>query len=301
MLHIVIPAYNEELRLPRTLRALRRYVTDHRRHLGRVEVTVVDNASGDRTAEVARALDSSALPIRVIACPVRGKGAAVRAGLLSATEGAASGVGDLVCFMDADGATDLDAFAGAVAQVRGGADVVIGSRRLPGSDTEVRHCRTRSRGAACYRRLARRLLPDVADTQCGFKLMRAGVARDAARRLVTRGFSFDVELLVLLHRTGARIVEIPVSWVDVPGSTFVPLRHGARSFLDLAAIAWRTRAIAATPQAGVEEASPGRVASRDQGWRNPMPLPSSAALPALLVAMFATHRATSTEARGDAS
>ncbi|HWU23981.1 MAG TPA: glycosyltransferase [Nocardioides sp.] len=299
MLHIVIPAYNEELRLPRTLRALRRYVTANRRHLGRVEVTVVDNASTDRTADVARALASAALPVRVVPCPVRGKGAAVRAGLLAATEGPV-GPADLVCFMDADGATDLDAFAGAVAQVRGGADVVIGSRRLPTSDTEVRHCRTRSHGAACYRRLARRLLPDVADTQCGFKLMRAGLARDVAQRLVTRGFSFDVELLVRLRQTGARIVELPVSWVDVPGSTFVPLRHGARSFLDLAAIAWRTRAIAGTPLGGVEEVSPGRAASRRS--RNPMPLSTSAALPALLVALIATHRVTSLDrTRGEAS
>ncbi|GAB3859252.1 glycosyltransferase family 2 protein [Nocardioides maradonensis] len=290
MLHIVIPAYDEELRLPRTLRALRRYVVAHRRHVGRVEVTVVDNASADRTAEVARALDSAALPVRVVACAVRGKGAAVRTGLLAVTEDDAD-ADDLVCFMDADGATDLDALAGALARVRTGADVVIGSRRLPGSDTEVRHCRTRSRGAACYRRIARRLLPAVSDTQCGFKVVRADLARDVAERLVTDGFSFDVELLVRLQRTGAHIVEIPVSWVDVPGSTFVPLRHGARSFLDLAAIAWRTRAIAATPLRGVEEApSPGRAASRNPRRRNPMPLPSSVALPALLVATWAGMR-----------
>lgn len=291
MLHIVIPAYDEELRLPRTLRALRRYVVANRRHVGRVEVTVVDNASSDRTAEVALALDSAALPVRVVACGIRGKGAAVRAGLLAVTEDSAD-ADDLVCFMDADGATDLRALASALARVRSGADVVIGSRRLPGSNTEVRHCRTRSRGAACYRRVARRLLPEVADTQCGFKLVRADLARDVAHRLVTRGFSFDVELLVRLRRTGARIVEIPVSWVDVPGSTFVPLRHGARSFLDLAAIAWRTRAIAtATPLRGVEEAPiPGRVASRKSRRRNPMPLPSSVALPALLVATWAGVR-----------
>ena len=288
MLHIVIPAYDEELRLPRTLRALRRYVVANRRHLGRVEVTVVDNASGDRTAEVALALDSAALPVRVVACEVRGKGAAVRTGLLAVTETRAEQ--DLVCFMDADGATDLGALASAVARVRGGADVVIGSRGLPGSDTEVRHCRTRSRGAACYRRIARRLLPGVVDTQCGFKVVRADLARDVAQHLVTRGFSFDVELLVRLQRTGARIVEIPVSWVDVPGSTFVPLRHGARSFLDLAAIAWRTRAIAAPPLRGVEEAIPGRVTSRTSRRRNPMPLPASVALPALLVATWAGMR-----------
>ena len=141
MLQIVIPAYNEEGRLPRTLRDLRRHVAARRGVLGRVEVLVVDNASTDRTAEVARAADSPALPVRVLRCARRGKGAAVRAGLM-ATDA------DLVCFMDADGATGLDAVEEAWRRLLLGADVVIGSRALPGSDTEARHCRTRSAGAA---------------------------------------------------------------------------------------------------------------------------------------------------------
>jgi len=277
MLHIVIPAYNEEARLPRTLRALRRYVAANRRTLGVVEVVIVDNDSDDRTAEVARALSRPALPVRVVPCPVRGKGAAVRTGLLIATKGADPD--DLVCFMDADGATDLDALMLAWSHLRAGADVVVGSRGLADSVTESRHCRTRARGAACYRRLARRLLPALHDTQCGFKLFRASVVRQVAQQLTTRGFSFDVELLVRLQRAGASIVEIPVSWADVPGSTFVPLRHGARSFLDLAAIAWRTRAVAPSGQV---VPIPGRAASRPSKQRSPMPLPSSVALPAAL-------------------
>ena len=96
-LSIVIPAFNEERRLPRTLRELRRHVVAHRGVLGRVEVIVVDNASSDATAEVARAASSAALPVRVVHCARQGKGAAVRTGLL-ATDA------DLVGFMDADGA-----------------------------------------------------------------------------------------------------------------------------------------------------------------------------------------------------
>lgn len=236
MLQIVIPAYNEERRLPRTLRELRRHVTTHRGVLGRVEVLVVDNASTDRTAEVAREADSAALPVRVVRCARRGKGAAVRAGLL-ATDA------DLVCFMDADGATGLDAIEAAWREVLLGADVVIGSRAVAGSETETRHCRTRSMGAAAYRRLARRLVPGVADTQCGFKVFRGSLARSAARRLETAGFSFDVELLVRLRGLGAEIQEIPVTWTDVPGSTFVPSRHGGAAFAELARIAWRCRAL----------------------------------------------------------
>jgi glycosyltransferase involved in cell wall biosynthesis len=260
MLQIVIPAYNEERRLPRTLRELRRHVAAHRGVLGRVEVLVVDNASTDRTAEVARAADSTALPVRVVRCVRRGKGAAVRAGLL-ATDA------DLVCFMDADGATGLDAIEEAWRRMLLGADVVIGSRAVEGSRTEARHCRTRSAGAAAYRRLAGRLVPGVADTQCAFKFFRGDVARRAARRLRTAGFSFDVELLVLLRAAGALVEEIPVTWTDVPGSTFVPARHGAGAFAELARIAWRCRGLAAEP---------GRLAA---GSRPAMPLPAPAVVP----------------------
>ncbi len=266
MLQIVIPAYNEELRLPRTLRTLRRFLTDRRSMFGAVEVLVVDNDSTDRTAEVAHAVDSPAMPVRVIRCQRRGKGAAVRAGLLASDA-------DLVAFMDADGATDLAALDAAWHRLRSGADVVIGSRGLDGSVADVRSCRTRTAGAACYRRLARRLVPSVADTQCGFKVICGELARSVAADLVAPGFSFDVELLVRLRAAGARIDEIPVTWTDVPGSTFVPARHGAGAFAELAAIAWRTRQLGAPV--------PGRATVGARS-RSPMPLPAPVALPVAL-------------------
>jgi dolichyl-phosphate beta-glucosyltransferase len=271
MLQIVIPAYNEELRLPRTLRALRRFLTDRRTMFGAVDVLVVDNGSTDRTAEVAHAADSPAMPVRVVRCERRGKGAAVRAGLLASDA-------DMVAFMDADGATDLTALDAAWHRFHSGADVVIGSRGLDGSVAEVRSCRTRTAGAACYRRLARRLVPGVADTQCGFKVIRGELARGVAASLVAPGFSFDVELLVRLRAAGARIDEIPVTWTDVPGSTFVPARHGAGAFAELAAIAWRTR------QLGAPATVRATVGARSQ---SPMPLPAPVALPVALAAPVA--------------
>ena len=271
MLQIVIPAFNEERRLPRTLHALRRHVAEHRGVLGRVEVLVVDNASTDATAEVARAASTSAMPVRVVRCTRRGKGAAVRAGLL-ATEA------ELVCFMDADGATGLDALEAAWRRLLLGADVAIGSRAHADSDTEARHCRTRSKGAAAYRRLASRLVPGIADTQCGFKMFRGDLVRDVVAGLRTSGFSFDVELLVRLRAAGAEVVEIPVTWVDVPGSTFAPVRHGAGAFAELARIAWSTRGLVPTPR--TPQAQPGRAAGR--GTRSPMPLPAVIALPAVV-------------------
>jgi len=278
MLQVVIPAYNEEQRLPRTLRALRRHLADRRAVLGTAEVIVVDNGSTDHTAEVARAFDGPGFPVRVVACAVRGKGAAVRAGLL-ATDA------ELVVFMDADGATGLDALDEAWRRSALGADVVIGSRGVAGSVTAARHSRTRATGAACYRRLAGRLLPGVADTQCGFKAFRGDLARAAAAGLRARGFSFDVELLVRLRAAGARIDEVPVTWTDVPGSTFVPARHGAGAFAELAAIAWRTRRLSPTT---------GGVAGT-AGQRSPVPLPAPASLPvaaALPVALAAAGAAS---------
>ncbi|CAN5316470.1 glycosyltransferase family 2 protein [soil metagenome] len=238
MLQIVIPAYNEEMRLPRTLRELRRFVREHRARLGVVEVIVVDNASTDATAEVARAADSAALPVRVLSCPIRGKGAAVAAGM-AATEA------DLVAFMDADGATHLDALLESTRLISLGFDVAIGSRAAFGSDTAARHSRLRESGARCYRSLTARIVAGIGDTQCGFKVLRGGVARAAFAQLRTTGFSFDVELLARLQRGGAQLTEFPVQWADVPGSTFEPLRHGAGAFLNLAAISWQLRAVPA--------------------------------------------------------
>jgi glycosyltransferase involved in cell wall biosynthesis len=172
------------------------------------------------------------MPVRVLRCDERGKGAAVRAGIAATTS-------DVVGFMDADGATDLRAFESATVLLGSGADVVIGSRAAEGSVTQARHTWVRTAGAAAYRRAAGWLVDGIRDTQCGFKLFRGDLAREVFAECGTRGFSFDVELLARCQGREARIVEFPVVWSDVPGSTFSPMRHGLRSFTELVAIAWR--------------------------------------------------------------
>ncbi len=239
MLQIVIPAYNEEARLPRTLRDLRRHLREPRGQFAPVEVIVVDNASTDRTAAVALEASTPGMPVRVVTCAVRGKGAAVRAGI-AVTDA------PVVAFMDADGATHLEALNTAWQRLAQGADVAIGSRAAAGSDTAVRHSRLREAGARRYRALTERVVPGIADTQCGFKVMHGDLARVVFAELHTKGFSFDVELLARLQARGARIAEFPVQWADVPGSTFAPLRHGAGSFLNLARISWQLRAVRTT-------------------------------------------------------
>ncbi len=233
-MQLIIPALDEERRLPPTLAALQAFVVTAAEALGPVEVVVVDNASTDSTAEVARSFDVSTMPVRVVHCPVRGKGAAVRAGVAATTH-------DRVAFMDADGATHLDALVDADRLLDAGADLAIGSRALAESVTVERHSKVRTVGAGVYRDLTRRVAPGITDTQCGFKMMRGDLAREVFPQLRCRGFSFDVELVGRFQRAGARVVEFPVVWVDKPGSTFVPARHGVASFVELGSIAWRLR------------------------------------------------------------
>jgi dolichyl-phosphate beta-glucosyltransferase len=250
-MQLIIPAFNEERRLPGTLRALRAYVLAASEGVGAVDVIVVDNASTDATAETARSFDSAAMPVRVIHCGRHGKGAAVRAGIAATT-------GDRVAFMDADGATHLDALVVAGKLLDDGVDVAIGSRALDASITIERHSKLREVGASAYRSLTRTVARGIADTQCGFKVMRGDLAREVFAATRCDGFSFDVEVIGRFQRRGARVEEFPVVWVDVPGSTFVPARHGLASFAELGAIGWRLR--------GVQESStPGVV------WLTPRP------------------------------
>lgn len=234
-MQLIIPAFNEEARLPATLRALRVYaLSTTELPSPPLEVIVVDNGSTDRTAEVARAMNSAMMPIRVLRCDERGKGSAVRAGIAATTS-------EVVGFMDADGATDLGAFESAALLLASGADVVIGSRAVEGSSTESRHNRLRSLGASAYRRAAALLVHGISDTQCGFKILRGDLARDVFAACSTNGFSFDVEVLARCQALRARVEELPVVWADVPGSTFSPLRHGLKSFAELLTISRRVR------------------------------------------------------------
>ena len=235
-MQMIIPALNEEGRLPETLRALRAHALAATDSGGPIDVIVVDNASTDATAEVARRLDSPAMRVRVVRCERRGKGAAVRAGVAVSTA-------ERIGFMDADGATDLAALADAVLLLDSGADLAIGSRAVPGSVTHERHSRVRALGAAAYRAMTRAVAPGISDTQCGFKVMRGDLAREVFAQTRADGFSFDVEVVSRFQRRGARVVEFPVRWVDVAGSTFMPLRDGLPAFAALAAIAWRVRSI----------------------------------------------------------
>lgn len=227
-LEIVIPARNEERRLPAGLAELSAAVAALPRG---VAILVVDNASDDRTADIVREWPAGDVPVRLLRCDWPGKGAAVRAGLLATSA-------PYVGFCDADMATDPVAIAGATRLLQAGNLVVLGSRSHPASDVEDRHTVVRRAGAAVFRAATRVIVPDVADTQCGFKFFHGEIARAAASRLRVTGFAFDVELIARCVQLGATPVEIPVRWRDVSGSRFSVWRHSASSFAELA-VAWR--------------------------------------------------------------
>ncbi|WP_084773330.1 glycosyltransferase [Nonomuraea candida] len=232
LLEIVIPARNEEGRLPGGLLQLCAKLA---RMPFPTAVSVVDNNSTDRTAQIVRDWPAGPVPVSLVTCPVPGKGAAVRAGLLGTTA-------PFVGFCDADMATDLDAIDEAFGLLLAGERVVIGSRAVEGSHVENRHSKVRELGAFGFRALAGVLVPGVSDTQCGFKFFDGVLARDIAAVLRTPGFAFDVELLARCLEQGSEVHEIPVCWRDMPGSRFSPARHTLGILVELGRIWLRLRA-----------------------------------------------------------
>lgn len=227
-MEIVVPARNEARRLPDGLAALCRKAAQLPLT---VAVLVVDSASTDGTAEVVRHWPQDAVPVRLLRTARPGKGVAVRHGLLATRA-------PFVGFCDADMATDLSALDAVVSLLTAGSAMVVGSRAAIGSAVEDRHSAVRRAGAAAFRALARQIVPDATDTQCGFKFFSGPLARTAALPLRTAGFAFDIELIAICQRLGAQLTEIPVAWRDVPGSTFSVPHHSAATLTELAAI-WR--------------------------------------------------------------
>ena len=228
-LSVVIPAYNEERRLPMTLSAILAYLRGRARPF---EVVVADDGSADGTACVAR--DAGA-EVRVLGLPHRGKGAAVRAGVL------ASG-GDLVLLTDADLSTPIAELDRLVAALEG-RDIAIGSRNVAGARVAVpQRVDRRVMGRAFNLLVQALLLPGVRDTQCGVKLFRRDAALAVFERCRSDGFAFDVEALALARRLGYRVAEVPVEWHNSRDSRVRPLVDVPRMFLELLAIRRRCRA-----------------------------------------------------------
>lgn len=231
-LSVVIPAYNEATRLPAMLDEADAHLSARGNGL---EIIVVDDGSTDATAEVAAAW-SGQTPLRVLRAAVnRGKGHAVRMGMLAAR-------GDLVLFADADGATPMRELDRLETALRSGAGVAIGSRALH-SGTVVRDTRLHRRAMGrVFHGLVELLVgSSVRDTQCGFKLFTRPVAQRVFAPATSDGFSFDVEILSRVEALGVPVAEIAVDWSDVPSSRVRLASDSASMLIDLVRIRRRLR------------------------------------------------------------
>jgi glycosyltransferase involved in cell wall biosynthesis len=231
-LSVVIPAYNEEARLPATLDRISLWAGQSAMPV--LEVIVVDDGSRDGTASI---VEQRTEPLfRLVRNPGnRGKGFAVRNGALAAK-------GDWILSTDADLSAPIAESAKLIdAARRENAVVVIGSRALDRKLVKVRQPLAREISGRAFN-LVMRLVTGLPfhDTQCGFKLFRQDAAREIFSRQLEEGFSFDVEDLVIARALGLPSVEVPVEWSNVEG-TKVSLAQGMKSFADLARI--RVRAL----------------------------------------------------------
>jgi len=225
-LSIVIPAYNEERRLPETLGRVLEWLEQRRFKF--FEVIVVDDGSRDGTASVVEEYRKAHPSIRLFAnLGNRGKGYAVRRGMLEAA-------GEWILYTDADRSAPIREFDKLSAAVTSSHGVIaIASRAIDPALVEVHQPAFRELSGRFFNLVMRAVtgLP-FHDTQCGFKLYRADAARQIFARQKQDGFSFDVEDLLIAQKLGLRAVEVPVRWANVEG-TKVRLSQGIRSFLDL--------------------------------------------------------------------
>ncbi len=237
-LSIVVPAYNEEARLPATLPALAAYAA---RFPGGAEVLVVDDGSSDGTAAVAERFappeDNHAWQLRVLREPHRGKAAAVRAGVLQAS-------GKYILFCDADLATPVEEFDRFLPWLEQGYEVVIGSREGLGAVRQAEPWHRHLMGRVFNRLVQLLVVPGIEDTQCGFKCFTRAAAQRIFSRVRLYGedarpvkgsmvTAFDVEVLYLARRLGYRVQVVPVRWRYVPGSKVRPVADTLRMVWDV--------------------------------------------------------------------
>jgi dolichyl-phosphate beta-glucosyltransferase len=232
-LSIVIPAYNEQARLPRTVMEAIHWCTTQKLDF---ELIIADDGSGDATLTLARLFEESDIRVRALACPHMGKGAAVRMGILNA-------MGESILFMDADGATPMTEIPKLLAAIKTGHDVAIGSRviQCPG-EVEVEtpiHRKVIGRVFAFFVNLF--AIGGIADTQCGFKMFRREAAHAIFSRQKTVGFAFDVEILFIARRLSLSIAEIPINWISQPGSKVNLLTDSIKMLWDISHIRWLHR------------------------------------------------------------
>ena len=222
-LSVVIPAYNEEQRLPRTIEQVERFL--HSRP-DPYELILVDDGSADGTRDVMDRAEARYGTVRIEVLPQnRGKGRALAVGVAAAR-------GAEVLVTDADLSTPIDELPKLQAALDAGAGIAIASRAVKGSRVEISQPFYRVLMGKAFNLIVQLfLLPGIWDTQCGFKLFRADVAHEVFARLSTDGFGYDPEVLYRAKQKGVRIVEVPVVWRNSAPTKVLAFRSSLDMFL----------------------------------------------------------------------
>lgn len=230
-LTVIIPAYNEEKRLPWTLAQLAVFLSewgvDYR-------VMVADDGSTDRTAALTRDLGPRYSTLRLV--PQGGKGRAVRTAMLRAT-------GRVVAFTDADLPFKLSALRQGYEWIRSGqSEVVFGARDIEGAENLAPRRLMRRLATFAFREIVRRMVSrEITDTQCGLKLFKRQAALELFGRVTIDGFAFDAELVMLTHKLGLSFRRVPVTLVNEFSSTLSLRRNALPMLLDVIRVRMRDR------------------------------------------------------------
>lgn len=223
-LSVVVPCFDEELRLPASIEAVRAYMA---RRGTSFELILVDDGSDDGTPDLVRTAERTDGSVRALLLPGnRGKGRAL-------AEGVRLSRGELVLTSDADFSAPIQELPKLEAAIAAGADIAIGSRAKRGAREVDQPWHRRAMGKGFNLLVQGLLLPGLWDTQCGFKLFRGDAARDLFGRLRTDGFAHDVEILYLARGAGYRVSEVPVRWINSNSSRVQAFRHSREMLSDV--------------------------------------------------------------------
>lgn len=225
LLSVVVPAYNEENRIEKSLLRIYGYL---RSQSYISEIIIVDDGSRDKTVEIVTKFIANIDNLRIIRNGRnRGKGFSVKNGLMHAN-------GEFLLFSDADLSTPIEEVAKLLAYYREGYDIVIGSRGLKESDIQIHQLWYREFMGRIFNLFVVLLaVRGFKDTQCGFKGFSREAALEICKRQRMEGFSFDVEMLYIAKKLGYRIKEVPIQWFDSPQTKVNTLRDSRKMFMDL--------------------------------------------------------------------
>lgn len=228
-LSVVIPAYNEESRLPKTLDSIYAFLSSRSKTF---EILVVDDGSHDHTTDMVIEYSKTHPEVRVHSYqPNKGKGHAVRAGMLNAK-------GDLLLIDDADGSSPIEEVERLEDAIARGADIAIGSRAKPDESRKVDALVHRKFIGNTFNAIVQSLLlPGIYDTQCGFKMFKRDIARDIFGVNKIDGFGFDVEVLYIGKIRGYKIEEVAINWANMEGSKVNVLVDSPKMLLEVMKVA----------------------------------------------------------------